>query len=202
MSSSAVKTHAHPTSTIVTNLTGHAAASTTQPTAPALSKPGCAAEPSTAIDRPLSGRLSFPWRRAITLLIIGASVEASKRGAKMFRKKIYCIITMTIMIIACRSRLVTSFASPKRGSGNRMTRLLATNTHLSFGPSPDIRDKATSTILVGRKKELKVGNPQGFLVNVVDPTHNIRMLLIEQTATYHSLGSGLTQKYYHHCTVA
>ena len=74
----------------------------------------------------------------------------------MFRN--YCM-AMTLAIIACRSRLLASaFATPKRGSGNRVTRLLATKTHLSFGPSPDIRDKATSTILVGRKKELKVGN--------------------------------------------
>ena len=85
----------------------------------------------------------------------------------------YAVATMLLLLSARASAFAVRSLQP-RGAGARLvrsrrfassTRLAALQTTLSFDPSTDLRDKATSTLVVGRNSALKsiVDNPDAYV---------------------------------------
>ncbi|KAL9179331.1 hypothetical protein ACHAXT_008621 [Thalassiosira profunda] len=86
---------------------------------------------------------------------------------------VYAMPTMLLLLSARASAFAVRSLQP-RGVGARLvhsrrlassTRLAALQTTLSFDPSTDLRDKATSTLVVGRNSALKsiVDNPDAYV---------------------------------------
>ncbi len=69
-----------------------------------------------------------------------------------FRAAILPTVTMMLLLISRAS----AFARPTTTSiRNQSTKLFASTTTISFDPSVDVREKATSTLVIGRHSTLK-----------------------------------------------